>query len=186
MKKIFEIRIHGRGGQGAKTAAEFIAEAALDKGKNIQAFPEYGPERSGAPMKTYARVSDDKIKTFAPVVNPDVVMVIDNTLLGSVDVTEGLTEKGILIVNTNEDSLKIKKKTGFNGRICCVDATKISIDTIGRNLPNTPMLGALVKATNVIELDAITNCIKNKFLKKLGEDKTNKTIDGVKRAYDAT
>jgi pyruvate ferredoxin oxidoreductase gamma subunit len=185
MKKIFEIRIHGRGGQGAKTAAEFIAEAALDKGKNIQAFPEYGPERSGAPMKAYARVSDDKIKTFAPVVNPDVVMVIDNTLVESVDVTEGLTNKGILIVNTNEDPLKIKKKTGFNGKIFCVDATKISIDTVGRNLPNTPMLGALVKATGIIELDAITCCIKHKFLKKLGEDKTNKTIEGVKKAYDA-
>jgi len=185
MKKIFEIRIHGRGGQGAKTAAEFIAESALVKGKNIQAFPEYGPERSGAPMKAYARVSDGKIKTFAPVVSPDVVMVIDNTLLRAVDVTEGLTDKGILIVNTNESAAEIKKKTGFNGKIYCVDATKISIDTVGRNLPNTPMLGALVKATGIIELEAITDSIKHKFLKKLGEDKTNKTIEGVKRAYDA-
>lgn len=185
MKEIVEIRIHGRGGQGAKTAAEFIAEAALRKNKQIQAFPEYGPERAGAPMKAYARVSDKKIKTFAPVVNPDIVMVIDPTLIGSVDVAEGLAKNGILIVNTNETLNDIKKKTKFEGKIYCVDATKISIDTVGRNLPNTPMLGAFVKATKIVPLEAIFDSIKEKFLEKLGEDKTNKTIEGVKKAYDA-
>ncbi len=185
MKDIVEIRIHGRGGQGAKTAAEFIAEAALSKDKQIQAFPEYGPERAGAPMKAYVRVSDKKIKTFAPVVSPDVVMVIDPTLITSVDVAEGLAKDGILIVNTNKTSKEIRKGTDFNGKIYCVDATKISIDTVGRNLPNTPMLGAFVKATDIIPLEAIFECIKEKFLKKLGEDKTNKTIEGVKKAHDA-
>lgn len=185
MKDIFEIVIHGRGGQGAKTASQFIAEAALDKGKYIQSFPEYGPERAGAPMKAYARISDKPITTYAPIVNPDVVMVIDPTLIRAVDVAEGLTKGGVLIVNTNESTEEIKKKTGFKGKIYCVDATKISIDTVGRNLPNTPMLGALIKATKVIELEAITDSIKHKFLKKLGEEKTNSTIEGVKRAYDA-
>lgn len=185
MKDILEIRIHGRGGQGAKTASQFIAEAALDKGKHIQSFPEYGPERAGAPMKAYNRISDKPITTYAPVVNPDVVMVIDPTLIGAVDVVEGLTKNGILIVNTNETPDGIRKKAGFKGKIYCVDATKISIETVGRNLPNTPMLGALVKATGVIEIDAITDSIKKKFLKKLGEELTNKTIEGVKRAYDA-
>ncbi len=185
MKDILEIRIHGRGGQGAKTASQFIAEAALEKGKHIQSFPEYGPERAGAPMKTYNRISDKVIKTYAPVVNPDVVMVIDRTLVGPVDVSEGLTKSGILIVNTNEKPEQIKKKTGFEGKIYCVDATKISIDTVGKNLPNTPMLGALVKATGIIEVEAVMESIKNKFLGKLGEDLTNKTIEGVKRAYDA-
>ncbi len=185
MKDIFEIRIHGRGGQGAKTASQFIAEAGLSKGKHIQAFPEYGPERAGAPMKAYARISDKHIKTYAPVVNPDVVMVIDPTLVGPVDVAEGLTNDGVLIVNTNESIEDIKKKTNFQGKIYCVDATKISIDTVGKNLPNTPMLGALVKATNIIPLEAIFDSIKHKFLKKLGEDKTNKTIEGVKKAYDS-
>ena len=185
MKDVLEIVIHGRGGQGAKTASQFIAEAALGKGKFIQSFPEYGPERAGAPMKAYARISDKKITTYATIVNPDVVMVIDPTLIGPVDVAEGLTKDGILIINTPKSSGDMKKKTGFNGRIYCVDATKISIETVGRNLPNTPMLGALIKATGIIELSAITDSIKHKFLKKLGEDQTNKTIEGVKRAYDA-
>ena len=185
MKDIFEIRIHGRGGQGAKTASQFIAEAGLGLGKHIQAFPEYGPERAGAPMKAYARISDKPIKTYAPVVNPDVVMVIDPTLVGPVDVAEGLTQEGVLIVNTNESVDSIKKKTGFQGKIYTVDATKISIDTVGRNLPNTPMLGALVKATNIIPLEAIFDSINHKFIKKLGEEKTNATIEGVKRAHDA-
>lgn len=185
MKNIFEIRIHGRGGQGAKTASQFIAEAGLSKGKHIQAFPEYGPERAGAPVKAYARISDKHIKTYAPVVNPDVVLVIDPTLVGPVDVTEGLTDEGILIVNTPKSAEGIRKEVSFKGKIYTVDATKISIDTIGKNLPNTPMLGALVKATNIIPLEAIFDSIKQKFLEKLGEDKTNKTIEGVKKAYDA-
>jgi len=184
MKGIFEIRIHGRGGQGAKTASQFIAEAGMDKGKYIQAFPEYGPERAGAPMVAYTRISDNPITTYAPIVNPDVVMVIDPTLIGPVDVTVGLTKDGKLIVNTNESAEDIRKKTSFKGKIYCVDATKISIDTVGKNLPNTPMLGALIKATGVIELNVITESIKHKFLKKLGEEMTNKTIEGVKRAYD--
>jgi pyruvate ferredoxin oxidoreductase gamma subunit len=185
MKDIFEVRIHGRGGQGAKTASQFIAEAGMSKGKFIQSFPEYGPERAGAPMKAYARISDKQITTYAPVVQPDVVMVIDPTLVNSVDVAEGLTDEGTLIVNTNESSEDIKKKTNFNGKIFCVDATKISLETVGKNLPNTPMLGALIKATNIIPIEAVFDSIKHKFLKKLGEDKTNQTIDGVKRAYDA-
>ena len=114
MKDIFEIRIHGRGGQGAKTAAQFIVEAALSKGKHIQSFPEYGPERAGAPMKAFARISDVEIRTYAPVVNPDVVIVIDHTLLDSVDVTEGLGEDGVLLVNTPHDSDSIKKQLKFN------------------------------------------------------------------------
>ncbi|MBW2992595.1 2-oxoacid:acceptor oxidoreductase family protein [Candidatus Woesearchaeota archaeon] len=185
MKDILEIRIHGRGGQGAKTASQFIAEAALGEGKNIQAFPEYGPERAGAPMKAYDRISDKPITTYAPVVNPDVVMVIDPTLLDSANVTEGLTEDGILIVNTPKSAEEIKNQVGFKGKVYTVDATKIAIDTVGRNLPNTPILGAFVKLTNIIPLDAVRNSIKHKFLKKLGEEKTDATIKGVELAYEA-
>ena len=184
MKDILEIRIHGRGGQGAKTASQFIAEAALGEGKKIQAFPEYGPERAGAPMKAYTRISDKVITTYAPVVNPDVVIVIDPTLLESANVTEGLTEDGILIVNTPKSAEGIKKEIGFKGKVYTVDATKISIDTVGRNLPNTPMLGAFVKITGVIPIDAVKDSIKTKFLKKLGEEKTNATIKGVELAYE--
>lgn len=183
MKEIIEIRIHGRGGQGAKTAAEFIAEAALDQGKNIQAFPEYGPERAGAPMKAYARVSDKKIKTFASVVNPDIVIVIDPTLVNE-SVTEGLDKNGILLVNTPEKSGIVKNKTKFQGKIHTVDATKISLDAVGRNLPNTPMLGALVKISNIITLNSLNNKVREKFLEKIGEEKTKATINAIKKAYE--
>ena len=185
MKDIFEIRIHGRGGQGAKTAAQFIAEAALGEGKNIQSFPEYGPERAGAPMKAYARISDKPITTYAPVVNPDFVMVIDATLVGSSNVTEGLNSDGTLVVNTPKSAEDIKNETGFKGKVYTLDATKIAMDTVGKNLPNTPMLGAFVKLTKVIPIDAVKDSIKNKFLKKLGEEKTNATIKGVELAYEA-
>lgn len=185
MKELFEIRIHGRGGQGAKTASQFIAEAALGEGKHIQAFPEYGPERAGAPMKAYTRISDKHITTYAPVVNPDVVMVIDPTLVRSIDVTDGLGKDGILIVNTPKKAGEIRKEVGFKGKVYTVDATKIAIDTVGRNLPNTPMLGAFVKLTKVIPLDAIKDSVNKKFLKKLGEEKTKATIKGVDLAYEA-
>lgn len=184
MKEIFEIRLHGRGGQGAKTAAQFIAEAALDKGRNIQTFPEYGPERSGAPVQAYVRVSDKEIKNYDPVVSPDVVIVIDPSLMGVVDVTEGLTKDGILIINTDKSAEEIRKKLNFKGKIYTVDATKISIETVGRNLPNTPMLGALAKLTDYIDLESINNKVKEKFLNKLGEEKTQATIEAIKIAYN--
>jgi pyruvate ferredoxin oxidoreductase gamma subunit len=183
MAKIFEIRLHGRGGQGAKTASQFIAEAAMGKGKHIQAFPEYGPERAGAPMKAYTKISDNEIKGVSPVTNPDVVLVIDPTLLGPM-VADGLTEDSILLVNTDKDIAYVREKTGFKGKIGVVDATKIAIDAVGKNLPNTPMIGALIKATNCITLDAIEESIKHKFLKKLGEEKTKSTVDAVKKAHD--
>jgi len=185
MKDIFEVVIHGRGGQGAKTASQFIAEAAMGKGKYIQSFPEYGPERAGAPMVAYARISDKPITTYAPIVNPDVVMVIDPTLIGSINVLEGLTDKCALIVNTNKSPDEIRKKTGFKGKIYAVDATKISIETVGKNLPNTPILGALVKITDIISLNALKDSVKKKFLKKLGEEKTNSTIKGIELAYNS-
>ncbi|MCD6590586.1 MAG: 2-oxoacid:acceptor oxidoreductase family protein [Candidatus Aenigmarchaeota archaeon] len=185
MKDIFEIRIHGRGGQGAKTAAQLIVESALVKGKHIQAFPEYGPERSGAPMVTFARISDKPIRTYQPVTNPDVVMVIDPTLLDIVDVTKGLDEQnGVLIVNTPKSPEKIKEKTGFKGRTCTVDATGISIDLLGVNMPNTPILGALIKATEILEIKDIEEKIRERFLKKIGEEKTNANIQCVRRAYN--
>ena len=172
---MIEIRIHGRGGQGAKTASQFIVEAALDQGKYIKAFPEYGPERRGAPIVAFARISDKPIHTYAPITKPDIVLVIDDTLIGFVDVTEGLSSKGILIVNTDETLLNIKQKTKFKGKIHTLDATRISIDLLGKNLPNIPMLGALVKITNIVSLNSLKNKINEKFLKKIGEEKTKKT-----------
>jgi pyruvate ferredoxin oxidoreductase gamma subunit len=183
-KKAFEIRIHGRGGQGAKSAAQLIVEAALDQGKEIQAFPEYGPERTGAPMVTYARISDYPITTYEPVLEPDVVVVIDPTLVGPVDVTKGMGKAGVLIVNSTETPEAMKKKTGFAGRVCTVDATGISIKYLGRNLPNTPSIGALIKVTGAVEMKFVTAKVENMFLKKIGAEKTKANIDSIRAAYE--
>lgn len=181
---MIEIRWHGRGGQGAKTAAQFLAEAALDTGKYIQAFPEYGPERAGAPLMTYNRISAQPINLHCGVTNPEYVVVIDPTLL-SPAVVEGLSDKGMLLVNTSESVDSVRQKTGFKeGKVATVDATKISLDTLGRLMPNMPMLGALLKIAPLVELDALYEKIKAKFLKKIGEEKTKANITGIKRAYE--
>jgi len=184
MKEIFEIRLHGRGGQGAKTAAQLIAETALEKGKQIQAFPEYGPERTGAPMKAYTRISDKRITTYAPVVNPDAVLVIDPTLIEAVDVAEGLGKDGILIVNTDKEPEEIRKEVNFKGKIFTVDATKISIELLGKNLPNMPIIGALIKTTGILTLEDISIEVRNHFTEKIGEKNTEANIKAIKKAYD--
>lgn len=181
---MFEIRIHGRGGQGAKSASQLIVEAALDQGKQIQAFPEYGPERTGAPMVTYARISDTPITTYEPVLEPDTVLVIDPTLIGQVDVTKGMSKDSVLIVNTLESPEEMKKKTGFTGKVYTIDATGISMDLIGKNIPNTPMIGALIKTTGVIEMKYIEKRVEGMFLKKIGREKTQANIDAIKKAYE--
>ena len=181
---MIEIRWHGRGGQGAKTAAQFLAEASLDTGKYIQAFPEYGPERAGAPIRTYNRISTQPINLHCGVTNPEYVVVIDPTLL-SPEVVEGLSDKGILLVNTIESVDSVRQKTDFKkGKVAIVDATKISLDTLGKPMPNMPMLGALLKIAPLVELDALYEKIKAKFLKKIGEEKTKANIAGIKRAYE--
>lgn len=184
MKELIEVRWHGRGGQGAKTAAQFLAEAALDAGKFIQAFPEYGPERAGAPIRTYTRISAKPITLHCGVSNPEYVVVIDPTLATS-SAVEGLGDEGVLLVNTSESAEAIRKKTGFKkGKVATVDATQISIDTLGVPMPNMPMLGALLKVAPLVELDALYEKIKAKFLKKIGEEKTNANISGIKKAYE--
>ena len=164
MKDLLEIRWHGRGGQGAKTAAQFLAEAALVLGKSIQAFPEYGPERAGAPIRTYTRISDKRMTIHSPVTSPDIVAVIDPTLLDSIDVTEGLTEGGILVVNTPEGVDAIRKKTNYiKGKIAVCDATKIALETLGAPIPNMPILGALLKAKPVVTVESVEEEIKKKL-----------------------
>lgn len=181
---IVEIRIHGRGGQGAKSASQLIVEAAMEHDNQVQAFPEYGPERSGAPMVTYARISEHKITTYEPVLRPDIVMVIDPTLIEQIDVTKGMKTKSILIVNSKKSAEEIRKETGFKGKTFTVDATGISISHIGKNLPNTPMLGALVKVTGVIDMEHLVKKVKGMFLKKIGSEKTKANIDSIKEAYE--
>lgn len=179
-----EVAWHGRGGQGAKTASQFLGEAALEVGKYIQAFPEYGPERAGAPMKAFTRISDSPIYVHSSVTNPDVVIVIDPTLLGVVNVTEGLKDDGALLVNTEKSPLDVRKDLNFKyGKVCTVNATKIALETLKIPMPNMPMLGAFLKINSIVTIDEVGEIVKAKFLKKLGEEKTKANIECIKRAY---
>jgi len=184
--RIFEIRWHGRGGQGAKTAALLFGDAALSTGKYIQAFPEYGPERMGAPVQSFNRISSDPIRLHSGIENPDVVLVLDVTLVGQVDVTKGLDpEKGVLIVNTPLASEEIKKQLNYRGRVCTVDASAIATETIGKNIPNTPMIGALVKVTRILGIDDLLEDTKTKLEKKFRNrpEIVEGNLAAIKRAY---
>ena len=168
MKDLIEIRWHGRGGQGAKTAALLLGDAALASGKYIQAFPEYGPERMGAPVASFNRISSKPIMLHSGVTNPDIVIVLDPTLIESVNVTEGMGDGGVLIVNTERSSKDVKNDCGISGgiKVFTVDASKISIDTIGKDIPNTPMVGALIKATGILDFKEMIENMKHKLEKK--------------------
>ena len=165
---MIELKFLGRAGQGGKTAAEMIANAALDEGKFIQAFPEYGPEREGAPVKAFVRIDSKPVRVHCQVKNPDMVIVIDPTLLGCLNVVEGLKENGILVVNTSKPPQYIRDLTGFRGKVCTVDGSKISMDIFGKLFPNMPVLGALVKASGVVSMDSLKSQIICIFLEKIG------------------
>lgn len=185
MGNITEIRFHGRGGQGAKTAADLLAMTALETGKFIQSFPEYGPERAGAPMKSFTRISDSPINLHCGVTEPDIVVVIDPTLVEMADITEGIKENGMILINTSEKPVDVRKKINWGkGRVLTVDATKIALETLKLPLPNTPMLGALIKATEIVKLEQMEDSIKKKFLKKIGEEKVKGNLESIRRAYN--
>ena len=167
MGKMVEIRWHGRGGQGAKTASLLLADAAFNTGKYIQGFPEYGPERMGAPITAYNRISDDKIQIHSNIYEPDYVVVVDETLLTSVDVTSGLKESGAIIINTDKTPEDIKKYLkGYKGKVCTIDARKISESVLGKYFPNTPMLGAVVKVSKIMGEEAFLKDAKDSFAHK--------------------
>jgi len=171
MGKVVEIRWHGRGGQGAKTASLLLADAAFNTGKYIQGFPEYGPERMGAPITAYNRISDDKLTIHSNIYEPDYVVVVDDTLLTSVDVTAGLKESGAIIINTTKSPEEVRPLLkGYKGKVCTIDARTISIETLGKYFPNTPMLGAVVKVSGVMDekefLADMVESFKHKFAKK--------------------
>ena len=171
MENLIEIRWHGRGGQGAKTASLLLADAAFNTGKYIQGFPEYGPERMGAPITAYNRISNTPITIHSNIYEPDYVVVVDDTLLESVDVTSGLKETGAIVINTTKsaDYLKSVLK-GYAGDIYTIDARKISEEALGRYFPNTPMLAAIVKVSGVMSdedfLEDMKGSFKHKFAKK--------------------
>ncbi len=171
MSNLIEIRWHGRGGQGAKTASLLLADAAFNTGKYIQGFPEYGPERMGAPITAYNRISDTPITIHSNIYEPDYVVVVDDTLLESVDVTAGLKKEGAIVINTTKSPEEVRKLLkGYEGKVCTIDAKTISIDTLGKYFPNTPMLAAIVKVSGIMSdeefLNDMIGSFKHKFAKK--------------------
>lgn len=172
MTKTFEIRWHGRGGQGAKTAALLLADAAFDSGKYVQGFPEYGPERMGAPITAYTRISTEKIRIHSNIYEPDYVVVVDETLIDVVDVTKGLKPGGAVLINTVRSGAEMKKKLkNKECEIYTIDAQKISTETMGKNFPNTPMLGAVVKASGIIDEDDFILSMEESFHHKFASKK---------------
>ncbi|GAU76465.1 2-oxoacid:acceptor oxidoreductase family protein [Fusibacter sp. 3D3] len=167
MSKLTEIRWHGRGGQGAKTASLLLADAAFNTGQYVQGFPEYGPERMGAPITAYNRISDTKIRVHSNIYEPDFVVVVDETLLASIDVTAGLKKSGAIIINTPKTPDEVRKYlNGYEGSICTIDAVSISEKTLGKNFPNTPMLGAVVKVSGIMDPEQFLEDMKASFAHK--------------------
>jgi pyruvate ferredoxin oxidoreductase gamma subunit len=184
---LLEIRWHGRGGQGAKTAALLFGDAAVETGKFIQAFPEYGPERMGAPVFAFNRISDKPILQHCGIKTPEIVVVLDPTLMDTVDVTEGLPDNGVILVNTQKSAGDIKKQLGLTSqKVYVVDASKISQEILGRDLPNTPMLGALIKASRLLEFEPMLASVKSRLKKKFPNrpDVVEGNIKAIKRAYE--
>lgn len=183
MKNGIEIRWHGRGGQGAKTAALLLADVAFKTGQNVQGFPEYGPERMGAPITAFNRISSDKIRVHSNIYHPDFVVVVDETLLDSVDVTAGLKKEGAIIVNTPKQSADIMEHlNGYEGKVFTVDARKISMETLGKNFPNSPMLAATVAVSRVMPREKFITEMRASYEHKFA--KKPEVIDGNMQALE--
>jgi 2-oxoacid:acceptor oxidoreductase gamma subunit (pyruvate/2-ketoisovalerate family) len=175
-----EFRWHGRGGQGAWTASELLARAAIHEGKYIQSFPEFGPERMGAPVKAYTRISDEPIRLHCAVYNPNLAIVMDPTLLATVPVTEGLGENGILILNTPKDPKNMKEELKMTkGNVWTVPATEIAMRVLGRAITNTAMLGVVTRATGIVKMESIEKALHERFPEPLAE----KNLGVIKEAY---
>ena len=181
MKDIVEIRWHGRGGQGAKTASLLLADAAFNTGKYVQGFPEYGPERMGAPITAYNRISDQRSTVHSNIYFPDYVVVVDETLLSAVDVTAGLKKEGAIVINSSKSPAELRPLLkGYEGRVCTIDAGKISEEELGKNFPNTPMLAAIVRVSGVIGEEEFINDMEGSFKHKFASKP--QVIEGNMRA----
>ena len=185
MSQGLEIRWHGRGGQGAKTAALLLADVAFKTGAFVQGFPEYGPERMGAPITAYNRISREEIRVHSNIYTPDLVVVVDETLLHSVDVTAGLKEDGAIIINTpGSRENVIPLLNGYKGRVYTVDARKISVETLGKNFPNSPMLAAAVAVSGVMDKEAFIREMRTSYEHKFA--KKPEVIEGNMKALTMT
>lgn len=182
---MLEIRWHGRGGQGVWTASNILAEAAIREGKHAQSFPTFGPERMGAPIMAFTRISDEDLEVHSGIYEPDVVVVLDQTLLGTVDVLEGLKENGVLVLNYKGDVRELTRLLGEGlkkYRIYVVAATDIAVKVLGRGITNTAMIGALIKAVPIVKLDTLFEVIRERFRGAVAE----KNIEVIKVAYGET
>ena len=186
MQQLTEIRWHARAGQGAVTAAKLVAETALSQDRYMQAMPEYGPERMGAPIRAFTRISDEPIEIHNNIERPNVVIVLDDSLLDVIDVTEGMQDDGAIIVNTctPPDDLRRILKLPDSVTVASVDASGIAMDTIKRDIPNTPMVGALARVTGVVATDATQALLAKTFGKKFSQDVIDANLESVTRAYD--
>ena len=183
MDNMIEIRWHGRGGQGAKTASLLLADAAFNTGKYIQGFPEYGPERMGAPITAYNRIGISPIRVHSNIYEPDYVVVVDDTLLESVNVTDGLKETGAIIINTTKTLDELKPLlNNYNGKIYTIDARKVSEEALGKYFPNTPMLASIVKVSEIMTEEEFLNDMKESFKHKFA--KKPEVIEGNMKALE--
>lgn len=181
---ITEVRWHARAGQGAVTAAKVLAEATMAEGGNVQAFPEYGPERMGAPLRAYNRISDKPLTMHCQVTNPNVVIVVDSSLIETLDVTEGTPDDAVFLINTTHTPEEMGKKLGRPAdNVYTVDATQISIDSLGRPIPNTPLLGALARITGLVKLETLLEDLAKTLAKKFPEKIVKGNTASVERAY---
>jgi pyruvate ferredoxin oxidoreductase gamma subunit len=181
MTELLEVRWHGRGGLGAVTSAELVARAAISEGKYAQSFPSFGPERRGAPVLAFLRVSDNAIRIRTPIYEPDIVAVLDPGLLHTVDVTSGLRENGKVIINSRKSPNELKSEFGYKWPVAAVNATKIASETIGLPITNTAMIGALLRVTEIVNMDFLVEQLQERFGLRA---KAN--IEAMKRAYNET
>lgn len=180
MSQVQEIRWHGRGGQGAWTASELLAKAAILEGKHVQSFPEFGPERMGAPLAAYTRISNQPIKLHCSIYTPNIAVVLDPTLLKAVKVTEGLVEGGTLVVNTQESPAELKMKLAITTQaVWTAPATDIAIKILNAPITNTAMLGAVTRAASLVDLESIEKVIEERFRKELAE----RNVAVIREAY---
>ena len=187
MENVVEIRWHGRGGQGAKTAALLLADVAFKTGKYVQGFPEYGPERMGAPITAYNRIGEKEIRVHSNIYHPDYVVVVDSGLLKAVDVTKGLSPEGGIVVNTSKTPEQIKESLGgYTGKVYTIDAKKVSVACLGKYFPNTPMLAAIVKVSGVMDWDTFFSEMQASFEHKFSSkpEVIEGNMNALKMAYE--
>ena len=185
MQQLTEIRWHARGGQGGVTAAKMTAEVALGQDKYFQAFPEYGPERSGAPLVAFTRLADEPIQIYSAIEHPDYIMVLDHTLIGTVDIAAGAKDDATIIINAEEDAATLSVRGGLDKwKVYTVPATKIALETIKRAIPNTPLIGALTKVSGLFDIEGVVEQVRESLSKKFGDEVVSANLEAVRRGFD--